>query len=570
MKSKKILFIISFLFLTFYSFSQVSVDCEQEFYTDAVSWYLKGFLDFHLPEIKPYPINVTKKILEEVVSCDDETESLKAQNYMKKYFGKVWNVSLLSKDDIKLKQIERGGNGKNPKYENMQLFALGIGLSGDIPFTDKFGFSYDTTFFTNNSDVLPNEVLPRYILNSAKNKVKPFLISNDDNDLQVDLNANFTYGVENLYAYAGFNKISYGLYPDDSIVLNPSSYQMLNVGGYWDAEKFSLTQNLFALGAKNSTRKNDYSFGKYMAFHSLKVPLFNDRLSVSYYESSVFSLDSLPVYMLPFPFVALSGLSGSNDNIFLGLGLEFMPSKCLVITADAYLDDTHLKNLIKLKLNESATRWAFKGGFIYSPLDSFCSMISCDYSLATPYMYTYNSDDEYNFYDYTNFGINLGSNLPPNSDRISLKVSFKPIYGLKISTRTSLIRHGNSYEGLSDDEVLDLYKKSSPVSDGSVEMSSKDADSQTSYADFLRQDNIMYVIQAGISSSYDFYIAKTVLMSFGLDYTFEYIQNDGVDSSIFQGTFSTAEEVTNARNAWEDALHDSYNHYFTISFKISY
>lgn len=574
MRIKKLFCVLSFFLLGFYVFSQVSVEPEEEFYSDVVSWSLKGYLKDPLPQLKPYPLNVVRKILCEVLESGDSSETERAEKYLEKYFSKNWRAGLFSKSDIKFKQIERGGKESQPKYTDHELFTGGLDFSGGFEFGSRAGFSFDAAFVTDNNNVALEDVMPRYVSNSDKNKLKPFLFSAGIMDFLVDLNANFTYGTEKFYGYAGFNKLSYGLYPDDSNVLNPSAYQFLNTGVSYDAGWIQCTQNYFALGAESNLSSRKYSLGKFMAFHSARLPFFENKISVSLYESSLFAADAIPVYLLPFPYVALSKLSGSNDNVFAGLGIEARPLKCIALTADAYVDDIDFSKFFKLKLNESAPRLALKCGFVYTPFDSFCSLVSCDYSLVSPYTYTYYDSDaeEYNWFDYTNFGVNLGSNLPPNSDRVSLRINFKPFYGLKISTKTSLVRHGNAYESLSDEEVASFSEGGNGItsSDGSIDMSDQGFQTATSFSNFLRQSHIMYLIQAGLEASYDFMLSGKVLLSLNAEYTFEYIRGDGVDKNIFSGTYSGASDVAAARSLWESSLHDSFNHYFSVGIKASY
>ena len=563
-------FIFSFAFNIF---AQVSVDPEDSFYEDVTGWYLKGYIDY-VPQLKPYPLNVIKNILQKVITCEEINESSKAQYYSRRYFGKNWKLSLYAKGDIKSKLVEKGGDDTVSKYQYNGIFTGGFLAAGDVQLAEKCGFGFDTNLLVNNNDVDSSSVMPRYINNSDKNKVKAFYITTNKADFIADLNGSVTYGTENSYGSLGFNKIGFGLYPNDSTVFNPTSYQSLNGSYNYSGKRFHFTQSLLALGAQNLTDSSKYALGKFLSFHSLKYTFFENRLSFSFYESIVYDYAHSPIYLIPFSYVAMGNLFKTGDNIFLGLGTEVRPLPCIALTFDTYFDDIIPSNLFTLKLNESASRIAMKGGVVYSPKDSICSLITCDYSLVTPYTYTFytSRDTEYDFHDYTNFGINLGSNLPPNSDRVAMKIIFKPYPGFKVSTNTALIRHGNAYESLSDEEVLALYgnKDDIPLSDGSVDMSTKNQPSAKNFTNFLKQDSIMYVVQGGISASYEFLLTSSTYFWIGFDYTFEYINKDGVDTNIFNQAYSTVEEVQNARTAWHEALHDSYNHYFTISAKITF
>ncbi len=572
MRIKKGLFVFFMSVLVLRSFAQVSVDPEEEFYADAVGWYLKGYID-SLPVLKPYPLNIVRTMLSAVAEVEDSSEAEKARGYSEKYFGKAWKVFLGAKSDIKLKQIEWGSNGKKPTYQNDGIFSGIVNFSSDVELGKKIGFGYSTNFLIENSGLEFSDVLPRYLTNSSQNKIKDFYFPTDKIEFMADMNGNMTFGDESMFGVIGFNKLGYGLYQNDSNVLNPTAYQSLNTSFNYIGKTVSYTHALMALGARNLKDKNVYSLGKFMAFHALRFSFLKNALSFSIFESAVFGNGFVPFYLMPTPFVVIANVSGFNDNVFFGTGVEWKLLPCVAFTADVYIDDTKLGKLIKLKPDESATRCAFKTGLIYTPLNSPCSMISLDYSLVTPYTYTFftTQDSSYNLHDYTNYGINLGSNLPPNSDRVALRISFKPLKGLKIFSDTALIRHGNAYESLSDEEVISLFTGTDNiVSDGGIGMSTKGLDSALSRTGFLKQPNISYVVQAGLSSSYEFSFKNDIRLFFDAGYTFEYIRGDGVDSNIFSGPYSSVIDVQTARNAWVASLHDSYNHYFSLSAKILY
>ena len=572
MKIKKGLFIFFMSVFIMHSFAQVSVEPEEEFYADAAGWYLKGYIH-SLPVLKPYPTNIARSMLSIVAEGEDAFEAEKARGYAEKYFGKAWKILLGAKSDIKLKQIEWGSNGKKPAYQNDGIFAGIMNFSSGIELGKKIGFGFNANFLIENSGLEFSDVLPKYLTNSSQNKIKNLYFSNDKAEFMADVNGNLTFGDEHMFGVIGFNKLGYGLYHNDSNVLNPTSYQSLNTSFNYIGKTVSYTHALMALGARNLKERTSYSLGKFMAFHALRFSFLKNTFSFSLFESAVFGNGFVPFYLMPTPFVVIANVSGFDDNVFFGTGVEWKFLPCAAFTADVYIDDTKLGKLIKLKLDDSATRCAFKTGLIYTPLDSPCSMISLDYSLVTPYTYSFYTaqDSAYNLHDYTNYGIKLGSNLPPNSDRVALKISFKPLKDFKISADTALIRHGNAYESLSDEEVISLFKGTGGiVSDGSIEMSTKGLESALSRTGFLKQPNISYVVQAGVSSSYEFAFKNNIHLSFDAGYTFEYIRGDGVDSNIFSGTYSSANEVQAARNAWVESLHDSYKHYFSLSAKISY
>ena len=94
---KKSLFVFSILFLFApVIFSQVSVNPQEQFYSDAVGWYQKGYVE-RLPQLKPYPVNVIKNMLETVMQDGEPSEQKKASVYYSEFFGKPLPADFMEK-----------------------------------------------------------------------------------------------------------------------------------------------------------------------------------------------------------------------------------------------------------------------------------------------------------------------------------------------------------------------------------------------------------------------------------------------------------------------------------------
>lgn len=521
MRSRKTLFAIIFALLFSNMFAQVAVNPTDDFYQDAVSWYLKGYVE-SIPQLKPYPLNVIKSILEQVASCDEEKEAEKAKAYLDD-FNKFIGVSLFSKADIKIKHLDESSDVKAKvgdesktirRYQDNEIFTEGLGVFGDIGFTDKISASYDFSFKMNNNNVSFDEVLPSYLVTGENAKMSGLSFSNSDMDFRFSPTSVAYYGNERIFGSVGFNNSAYGFYGDGSNVLSPESLPSFNATFQYLAKRFHFSQYSSLVTSRNVYDDTLGHVDKFVFFRSVWAPFFDGKLSVSYYETSVSSKEFIPFQLVPLPLPLVGKIfEKESPNIFAGVGLQYRPLPCIVITGDLYFDSIRLGELVKLNFDETASRFALKGGFIYSPYDSMCSSIVFDYNIIMPYTFTSDADSSgYNLRDYTNFGIGMGSRLPPNSDIVSLKVNFEPLPGLKIGTKTSFMRHGNSYESLTDEEVLSLFSEGSDVlpSDGSLYMSDREAESATEHTNFLTQEHLMYVIQAGVNASYEHRIRKTV------------------------------------------------------------
>ena len=559
---KKIIFIFIALLLKSFSFSQVSISPDDEFYIDVTGWLLKGII-YYVPQTKPYPVNTVKSILNKVLDSDSESDVKKAEYYCSKYFGKNWKFSLKADFQEVLRSIQDAETVNNEKYD------LNFYATGDFDFGKYIGFSYKTglNFFNTNDD--KNLLMPYGRFDSSKVIIDGFSLYNENLALTFDLNASVSFGTERNYISLGVNKNSYGPFSDSSVTLNEQAYQSLNVLYNYTGKYFDFVQILSALAAKNPFEKNEYSLGKYYVFHSIRFPLFSKKLHLSYYETSIFANAFMPYYILPVPYIIMANVSGFNENVLAGILFEWNPVNCLKFNINLNVDTLEPKSIIKLKF-DSGLRTACQIGFEYSPLDSFCNLIKLDYTVATPFTYTfYDNGEVFGFRNHINMGIPMALNIDPNSDRISLSMNFKPKNNFTVKTLTSFIRHGNPFESLSSEEVLSLNSKKY-LSDGSQNASDGELETFCDYTNFLTQKSLLFVIQGWIDFEYAFYITKNQNLSFCCSYFFEFIKNDGVNNNIFTGRETTKEQVEESLNIWKENFKERYNHYFSVGVKYTF
>ena len=155
---KRIRLSVLFIVFSLPLFAQISVNPQNEFYSDAASWYLKGYVD-SLPQVKPYPAAVIKEILENTAERGDASDIQKAQAYLERYFNKV-HIGISGRSDVKLKNVEEGGTDAPRGYK---VGVLGYGrlfAAGDNIFSDLISLGYDAGFVAANNNYSQNEILP--------------------------------------------------------------------------------------------------------------------------------------------------------------------------------------------------------------------------------------------------------------------------------------------------------------------------------------------------------------------------------------------------------------------------
>ena len=577
---KKSVFVFSILSLFAAAvFAQVSVDPKDEFYSDAVGWYQKGYVE-RLPQLKPYPVNIVKNILEKVIQDGEPDEQRRAARHYEKFFGKNWRISSSGKYFGKIYSLEDTENENAERFSSLNQAAGSVSFASDFSAGSFFGAGFFAEARGLSSFVDSAEILPRYMSDSSLSVIEPFRFNAGDVDILMDLAGNVSVGGTELYGTFGYSSLAYGIFPQDDLILSSSSAKLLNGTFNYEGKFFQYTQVFGLAGAsgKYKNLENDFSFDKFFAFHSLNVPLLNGKLNIAYFEGAVFGKNFNPSFLTPVPWAVVALADGNSEMLYGGTKIEVKPVPCFSWNTEFLLNDLQAKNFLKFKWNDAAIRAAFKTGFTYTPLDSIASLISVDYTLVTPYTFTaYDTiDDKYNYRTYSNFGYPIGTDLLPNSDRISMTLNFNPMKNLKISTTSAYSRHGNQYEDWDLEDIAKL--DGTAATNTSLSQNTQNLDSAKDQTGFLLQDNLMYTMQAGIDIEYTFGSKSTVSIFAG--YTFEFIRNDGVDDGIYTGNYtnlkySTEEEkqasqaiVDSAHDQWKAHLHNSYNHYFRAGVKI--
>jgi hypothetical protein len=138
------------------------------------------------------------------------------------------------------------------------------------------------------------------------------------------------------------------------------------------------------------------------------------------------------------------------------------------------VDDFHFNDIVRLQFN-TKYKLAAEAGLVWAPDNSPLAALSADYTMVFPYMYTHwNNPDTAryaggpNYLNYSHMGRNLGTDLEPNSDRISVRTSWQTLPTLDVSLGAYFTRHANASDnvpvggyGLPDPSAPDDPSKSS-------------------------------------------------------------------------------------------------------------
>ena len=572
MKNK--IFIAIFIIMGLCAFSQAAVDIFDPLYEDIRIWEKIGLLN-DLSSLRPYPLQEIERILNIVIEKGTEKQIKKAQEYKKRLFGSVFHYGGIAELGVEI-----------PKKQRDILLAPLLDMN--ISIHRLLTASAHANFSLLNK--LPKEEgLPAFQF--SKRDIMKDSTSIGSFYLLPMFNSGIAVGTPEYYFTAGMARTSFGPFDENNILIGEQAFHSGQFIFVVNKEKFTYNQALLAISASDD-RGGSYSPKKFTASHSITYrPL--PWISIGLVDIVTYGGRFEPIYLLPFS-VFFIGQSIYNfaDASMLGVTLTVKPIKGLKIDAVLLADDIGFNEIVKFKKD---AKWRMAGQFGVSyamPKDHWFSFADINYTLVTPYCYTsiHNNDrKEPNYENYTHNGEPLGSNLPPNSDRIKVKAQFRPLEGLAINVSNTFIRHANVTESVYDPVILREYLKEGNYStDGSIFNHSAvvDKNSERTHAflystPFLTQQTIQYVNQLGLEGVVNLPILKSGgLIQFKMGYTFETNINPGVNRNIYAkdpsiNDVSTPQQVLEAADEqlkkWREAAKGKeFNHYFNIGVKISY
>ena len=555
-------------------FSQAAVDIFDPLYEDIRIWEKRGLLN-DLSSLRPYPLQEIERILNIVIEKGTEKQIKKAQEYKKRLFGSVFHYGGMAELGIKV-----------PKKQRDILLAPLLDMN--ISIHRLLTASAHANFSLLNK--LPKqEGLPAFQF--SKRDIMKDSTSIGSFSLLPMFNSGVAVGTPEYYFTAGMARTSFGPFDENNILIGEQAFHSGQFIFVVNKEKFTYNQALLAISASND-RGESYFPKKFTASHSITYrPL--PWISIGLVDIITYGGRFDPIYLLPLSvFFVGQSIYNFADASMLGLTLTVKPIKGLKIDAVLLADDIGFNEIVKFKKD---AKWRMAGQFEVSyamPKDHWFSFADINYTLVTPYCYTsiHNNDRKKpNYENYTHNGEPLGSNLPPNSDRIKVKAQFRPLEGLAINVSNAFIRHANVTESVYDPVILKEYLKEGNYStDGSVFNHSAvvDKNSERTHSflystPFLTQQTIQYVNQLGLEGVVNLPILKSGgLMQFKFGYTFETNINPGVNKNIYEKDpsihdGSSPQQVLEAADkqlkAWREAARGKeFNHYFNIGVKISY
>ncbi len=213
----------------------------------------------------------------------------------------------------------------------------------------------------------------------------------------------------------------------------------------------------------------DYKFFHYTFFYgnlkgdSLGAPLTSKNivghrldivLSPSFrfgmYESLILSNDGLsftymnPASILESEQISTGPTADSRSNAMMGFDCEIRPATDMGLQLTLLIDDLNFSTLGNKTPRGDDNKFGYQAGFMYVEPFGISNLTAIlEYTLLDPFVYSHRT----NASTYTNWGISMGSPLPPNSDQIALELQY---YLTNRITLEMLYRHQRSGIGFLD------------------------------------------------------------------------------------------------------------------------
>jgi len=450
-------FIILFLLFSVILGAQTVHDPNNEIYKNIDIWLVKGYVKEFPPMTRPYPIKLINKILEQVIDNGDE----KSVELAKKYLDAFTPESRFLHPGLKT-YVQ--GNDEDysvvisPFVEGLfhirDLFSVSYNFTAHAD-TDKYNARYNR--FDGEQFVIPGDYSPYPDLQNDKADFGPFRALQNWTSL-------IALGNDDIYFQGGLSRSSYGPFYDNGVVVGPQAPRAGHFSFvYWDP-KLSF-EILFQTIVATDYYTEEFFPAKYNVVHTLN---FRPKQNIEFglVQSLTFGERIDLSYLIPFSYLFGSqSINGFNDNAYIGFNLRWRPVNTFLVNGQIYIDDLHFNNFLK---GNTYFKAAGEIGVSWSPVKSILSKLDFDYTAVMPYTFTHwvipsnmrynghpnnNQEEEPfgikgapypNYYDYTHRGRNLGPDLEPNSDRVSLRSSWKIIRNLDINLSAYLIRHANA------------------------------------------------------------------------------------------------------------------------------
>jgi len=506
--------------------SQVVSDPNDSLYTWISIWQEKGYTR-NLPLLRPYPIQLVKKILQEVSERAPAADAARAKLYLQKIDvtvgDKIPGRSMPAPLSFSLEDTSWTTFSELRTDALASLIIQGV-LSDIVTFSGELawgGLAQSSGFYGPEWLNISDESM------SGGGNEEIFGVRMWAKNIGV---GGLAVGTPDLYFQAGMMRGSFGPFFENGAVIGPQAPAAGHFSLAYITDWIRVSSILMVVQPKYISNDTtgvgdpfDSAYEKYLVIHSYTFTPWN-WFEFGILQSVVFGGRFNPVYLLPFAHMFFAQqMYGDDDSSLLGLFLVFKLPFDLRIKGLCYIDDFNTDTFFGtdgrsgfLSLDNAQNKVALQAGITWTPDMQVLKRISFDYLMVTPYTYTHHDNalgGGMSMFSYTHLGEGIGTILEPNSDQITLEVFLQPEPWYSVDLKGRFARHGNASDGYT-------------TGDGSYYDTGYNGSDATFIgpARFLTQDVLEYVFQLGFQLGFEFSL-DWVEMECGAGYMFEYVHN---------------------------------------------
>lgn len=444
------------------SFAQNVFEPDDPIYASLERYKMLGLIDGPLPTVRPWPLQVIRSFLQEVVENSSDIqqyamESLRAQRQLQELPA------------IGSKKVQAFLGARSVLNDEKTMNELIPGLRFNFYIDEHISASGELTeLFSSESTKTALRVPGLY--HRYDGMVDDAADALGFNIIQ-DWESFAAFGSPRLWFQAGYNRTAAGPFMDNGIVFASTAPTAGHFAFFLREKNFSFTALHLALIGRNALGGGFFT-NKHLDYRSYDVAI-GSKLEFGLFESVIYGNRLELMYLVPFSFLfnmqGITGYGTSTDNSFIGVHGIWRPISGLAVMGELFVDDFPFNSFIRFDFN-ARYKLAAELGLAWAPAQGPLNLLKADYTAILPYMYSHsnkfhlhvedfdrNSEEAEpalaaalkntgHYSNYTQLGHCLGTDLLPNSERYSLRASLELPYAVTLRPSLNLIRHGNASE----------------------------------------------------------------------------------------------------------------------------
>ncbi|MCX6158474.1 MAG: hypothetical protein NTY74_10905 [Ignavibacteriae bacterium] len=211
--------------------------------------------------------------------------------------------------------------------------------------------------------------------------------------------------------------------------------------------KYKAVSYTFSYGNIEDDSLGVISKNKMISTHRLDVK-FAKWLRGGFYESVITNYSAFTfVHLNPFSFITSADLNRGAagqwaGNTFMGFDVEVKPVKNVVVQGTFLIDDFNMASIGNSDYTANDNKFGYQAGVMWNDaftIDGLSGVV--EYTRLDPFVYAHHD----NTLKFTNWGLSMGHQLPPNSDEWAFKFDYNVLARLNVGVLFQFQRSGEGF-----------------------------------------------------------------------------------------------------------------------------